>query len=46
MLANEIRDFIYKWAPGNKLGRISFLAHSLGGVIVRSALTELSEFKN
>ena len=30
--------------PGSALGRLSFLAHSIGGFMVRAALPMLSEF--
>lgn len=45
-LANEITTHIYDNCPGNTLGRISFIGHSLGGVIIRSALKHLSEYKH
>jgi hypothetical protein len=45
-LSNEIIEFIEKWAPGKSLGRISFICHSLGGVIARSALPHLSQYKD
>ena len=45
-LANEIVDFIQKWAPGKSLGRISFICHSLGGIIARAALPHLVEYKD
>ncbi|KAL4442271.1 hypothetical protein ABPG74_005612 [Tetrahymena malaccensis] len=42
-LAKEITDFVKKWCPGKQLGKISFVAHSLGGVIVRACLPLLKE---
>lgn len=42
-LAHEIDDFIMKWCPGKQLSKISFIAHSLGGVIVRAALPLLKD---
>lgn len=36
--------FINKWAPGRTLGRISFICHSLGGIVCRAALPYLSDF--
>ena len=44
-LANEVKTYISEWAPGNLLGRLSFIGHSLGGVIIRTALPHLSDFK-
>lgn len=45
-LAKEIYNFIYKWSPGSSLGRISFICHSLGGLIARAALPHLNEFSD
>lgn len=41
-LANEVTEYIQEWCPGPTLGTISFIGHSLGGVIIRSALPYLS----
>jgi len=38
-LAREIVDFIIKQCPSS-LGRLSFVGHSMGGVIIRAALAE------
>eukprot|EP00921_Rhytidocystis_pertsovi_P014543 GHVQ01023499.1.p1 GENE.GHVQ01023499.1~~GHVQ01023499.1.p1 ORF type:complete len:1017 (+),score=145.88 GHVQ01023499.1:88-3138(+) len=43
-LAEEVRVFVQDWCPGNCLAKISFIGHSLGGVIVRSALPHLKAF--
>lgn len=40
-VAEEVRKYIHEWCPGRELGRLSFIGHSLGGVIIRSALTYL-----
>lgn len=45
-LAEEVTNFIFDNCPGNTLGRISFIGHSLGGVIIRSSLRFLDEFKD
>ena len=37
-LSNEIKTFIYENCPGNTLGRISMIGHSIGGIIIRTAL--------
>lgn len=44
-LAQEINTHISQYCPGNSLGKISFIAHSLGGLISRAALPYLSEHK-
>lgn len=44
-LAGEIKNYVQEWAP-NSLGRLSFIGHSLGGLIIRSALPHLEEFSN
>lgn len=43
-LAKEVEVYVEEWCPNGKLGRISFIAHSLGGLIVRAALPYMSEF--
>jgi len=46
-LADEVRRFVRDWCPGrpqSTLDRLSFIAHSVGGLIVRSALPLLQEF--
>eukprot|EP00826_Nyctotherus_ovalis_P063919 TRINITY_DN9371_c0_g3_i2.p1 TRINITY_DN9371_c0_g3~~TRINITY_DN9371_c0_g3_i2.p1 ORF type:complete len:262 (+),score=53.92 TRINITY_DN9371_c0_g3_i2:286-1071(+) len=43
-LAEEIRSFIKANGLRN-LGKISFIGHSLGGVIIRAALPHLEEYK-
>ncbi|CAE7568515.1 FAM135A [Symbiodinium natans] len=45
-LAQEVSNFICDWCPGSALGRLSFIAHSIGGLIVRSAIPHLQEFKD
>merc|ERR1712110_678605 len=43
-LAQEVVNYICDWCPGTTLGRLSFVAHSLGGLIVRAALPLLHEY--
>ncbi|CEL92530.1 unnamed protein product [Vitrella brassicaformis CCMP3155] len=43
-LAEEVRHAIADWCPGSALGRLSFIAHSLGGLIVRAAVQHLREY--
>jgi hypothetical protein len=46
-LSMEVRDFISKHSSSFfVINRISFVCHSLGGLIVRSALPHLMEFKD
>ena len=46
LVAEEISTEIKKlWLIGN-VNRVSFIAYSLGGVIIRAALTYLEEFKS
>jgi len=44
-LAKEIHAYIIK-NHLNQLGKISFIGHSLGGVIIRAALPHLEEYKD
>jgi poly(3-hydroxyalkanoate) synthetase len=44
-LANEVKQYIQSFCPVGCLGKISFIGHSLGGIIIRAALPHLeSEF--
>jgi len=43
-LAEEVKAYLAEWCPGRKLGRLSFIGHSLGGLIVRSALRHLQDY--
>eukprot|EP00397_Hematodinium_sp_SG-2012_P012032 GEMP01012188.1.p1 GENE.GEMP01012188.1~~GEMP01012188.1.p1 ORF type:complete len:710 (+),score=100.00 GEMP01012188.1:303-2432(+) len=43
-LAQEVVNYICDWCPGPTLGRLSFIAHSIGGLIVRAALPLLQEY--
>lgn len=45
-LAQEVNVFLKEWCPGESLGRLSFIGHSLGGVIIRAALPNLSEYSD
>jgi len=45
-LAAEVDEFIEQYCPGSSLGRLSFIAHSMGGLIVRSALPFLEKYKH
>jgi len=43
-LAQEVINYIHEWIPGGNLGRLSFIGHSLGGLIIRAALPYLEEY--
>jgi len=43
-LASEVRSFILEWCTNRKLGRLSFVGHSLGGLIIRAAVPHLTEY--
>lgn len=44
-LAQEVNTYISQYCPGSSLGKISFVAHSLGGLIVRACLPYLEDHK-
>jgi len=44
-LSNEVINFISENCPENTLGRLSFVGHSLGGLIIRSALPQLEKYQ-
>ena len=44
-LAKEITEYIEEWCPTTALGRISFIGHSMGGLIIRASLKHLTELK-
>uniref|UniRef100_A0A7S2KRC9 DUF676 domain-containing protein n=1 Tax=Zooxanthella nutricula TaxID=1333877 RepID=A0A7S2KRC9_9DINO len=44
-LAQEVVNYICDWCSGSALGRLSFITHSLGGLIARAALPMLEEYK-
>lgn len=43
-LALEIKRWIKEWCPKDNFSKISFICHSLGGLIVRAALPYLSKY--
>ena len=46
MLSQEVINYIQEWCPEPTLAMISFIGHSLGGVIIRAALPFLFNYKN
>lgn len=45
-LADEVVAFLAEYCPGPRLKKISFIGHSLGGLIIRAALPYLEDYKN
>jgi len=45
-LATEVRQYILSFCPVSCLNKISFIGHSIGGLIIRAALPHLSEFSS
>ena len=43
-LANEVKQYILSFCPISCISKISFIGHSIGGLIIRAALPHLSEF--
>ncbi|KRX10279.1 hypothetical protein PPERSA_09663 [Pseudocohnilembus persalinus] len=44
-LGEEVKKFIREWCP-NGFGKLSFIGHSLGGLIIRSSIPHLKEFQD
>ena len=45
-LADEVHQYIRESCPGSQLGRLTFIGHSLGGLILRAALPHLEKYKD
>lgn len=45
-LATEVKQYIISFCPASTVSKISFIGHSLGGIIIRASLPHLSEFSN
>ena len=43
-LSSEVKKFIINFAPAECISKISFVGHSLGGLIIRAALPHLTEY--
>ena len=43
-LANEVKQFMKEWNNGIMFNKISFIGHSIGGIIIRSCLPLLEEY--
>jgi poly(3-hydroxyalkanoate) synthetase len=44
-LADEVKKKIDSYCPGSSLGRLSFIGHSMGGIMIRAALPHLEKYK-
>lgn len=45
-LATEVKQYILSFCPASCLNRISFIGHSLGGLIIRASLPHLAEYSS
>ncbi|OMJ80857.1 hypothetical protein SteCoe_18808 [Stentor coeruleus] len=45
-LSEEVVQYINEWCPKNSLEKISFIGHSLGGLIIRASLPYLTAYQN
>jgi len=45
-LSTEAINFISQNCPENTLGRLSFVGHSLGGLIIRACLPYLDKYQD
>ena len=45
-LADEVHQYIRESCPGSQLGRLTFIGHSLGGLIIRASLPHLEKYKD
>ena len=43
-LANEFKNYVLSYCPVNCISKISFVGHSLGGLIIRASLPHLAEY--
>lgn len=44
-LSEEVHGYIRENCPGKQLGRLTFIGHSLGGLIIRAAMPYLEKYK-
>ena len=44
-LADEVKQYIQSFCPLSCINKISFIGHSLGGLIIRASLPHLEEYK-
>ena len=45
-LSQEVTQFVSNYYPGELMSSLSFIGHSLGGLVIRAALPRLTDFKD
>eukprot|EP00357_Protocruzia_adherens_P011452 CAMPEP_0115014822 /NCGR_PEP_ID=MMETSP0216-20121206/26337_1 /TAXON_ID=223996 /ORGANISM="Protocruzia adherens, Strain Boccale" /LENGTH=844 /DNA_ID=CAMNT_0002384695 /DNA_START=9 /DNA_END=2543 /DNA_ORIENTATION=- len=45
-LSEEVQGYIAEWCPTGNLAKLSFIGHSMGGLVIRSALPHLQEYSD
>lgn len=45
-LATEVKQYIISFCPSSTVSKISFIGHSLGGIVIRAALPHLAEYSS
>lgn len=45
-LADEVKKYIKEWFPKDQFAKLSFIGHSLGGLIIRAALPHLEKYRD
>ena len=45
-LSEEVLQYIHEWCPQNSLEKVSFIGHSLGGLIIRASLPHLKSLSS
>ena len=45
-LADEVKRWIKDWCPRDNFAKLSFIGHSLGGLLIRAALPHLDKYKD
>lgn len=46
LIAKEIKEYLDKYFDIEDIGRISFISHSLGGLVARAVVPRLKRFQN
>jgi triacylglycerol esterase/lipase EstA (alpha/beta hydrolase family) len=45
-LSEEVKKWIKEWCPKDQFAKLSFVGHSLGGLIIRAALPHLDKYRD
>jgi alpha-beta hydrolase superfamily lysophospholipase len=45
-LGDEVKKWIRDFCPKDQFAKLSFVGHSLGGLIIRAALPHLEKYKD